>query len=133
MVTQETNEGGSNMNNNNGTRNSYTRSFRNENKREKGEVRRFDKGERPNKSDRGDRPERADRPQRGERPDRGGYQRTDSSQGGKPRYNRNEAGRPNKPDHYDKNKAYSQPRFPNKDEDDEDNSRRSKPSRPGCV
>ncbi len=130
MVTQETNEGGSKMNKNNGQRNSYTRSFRNENKREKGDGRRFEKGDRPERSEKGERPDRGDRPPRADRPDRGSYQRQDNAQGGKPRYNKNEGGRTAKPDHYDKNKGYSQPRFSGKDEDDEDNSRRSKPSRP---
>jgi len=124
VATQETNEGGSNMNKDKVQKNSYTRTFRNDTKRDKGDGKRFD---------RTDRPERSERPERGERPsrpDRGTYQRTEMAQGQKPRYNKNEGGRPSKPDHYDKNKGYSQPRFPSKDEDDEDNSRRSKPSRP---
>jgi len=127
VATQETNEGGSGMNKNNGQRSSYTRSFRNENKREKVDGRRFDKGDKSERADRGERTERTDRPPR---TDRGSYQRQDGSQGGKPRYNKNEGGRATRPDHYDKNKGYSQPRFPNKDEDDEDNSRRSKSSKP---
>ena len=57
VATQETNEGGSNMNKGSGQKSSYTRTFRNENKREKGEGRRFDRGDRPDRSERGDRPD----------------------------------------------------------------------------
>ena len=129
MATQETNEGGSGMNKTGGQKTTYTRTFRNESKREKGDGRKFEKGDRPVRNDRGERPERGDRPPRTDRT--GGYQKQDNGQGGKPRYNKTEGGRPPKSDHYDKNRGYnSQPRFPNKDEDDEDNSRRSKPSRP---
>ena len=134
MATQETKEGGSGMNKDGSQKTSYTRTFRNETRREKGDGRKFDKGDRFDRADRTDKRERTERFDKSEHFDKGDrqgqtqrtdrqgrYQRTEGSQDGKPRYNRNEGGRVNKPDHYDKNKGYnSQPRFPNKDEDDED-------------
>lgn len=84
-------------------------------------------GDRP----RGPRPD-GDRP-RGPRPD-GDRPRGPRPDGDRPRGPRPDGGRPDggyakKP--YDKNRTYnSAPKFPNKDEDEEDNSRRSKSFRP---
>ena len=79
-------------------------------------------------------------------PKQGEYQGRKNSFGDKPSYSKtakngnsqSRYGKPdgtsnnfNKSDRFDKPKNYnSTPRFPNKDDDEEDNSRRSKPSRP---
>lgn len=118
MVTQGTNEGGSNMNRNrsgNGQRGNYAgRPVRN--------------GERDSRKDNEGRYENRGGDRRNDRAPR--YSRPENSgNNGQNRYGKGEGTRPNKP--YDRNHGYiSSPRFAGKDDDEEDNSRRSRPSRP---
>lgn len=119
MVTQGTNDSGSNMNrgrngNGNGPRNNNgygARNPRTENKGPRSEFRNDRQGE-----------------GRGEKPR---FQKTSDGGNFQKKFDRNEGNGYNKSERYDRNKNYnSVPRFPNKDEDEEDNGRRSKPSRP---
>lgn len=116
MFTQGTNERGSNTNKSRnvrtqkdgytGRRNEY--GHRTEGTRGEGQEERFNRGDRPNNGNR--------------------YSKSGQSNGSA-RYGKNDNNRYGKSDYSDKNKGYN-PRFAGKDEDEEDNSRRSKPSRP---
>lgn len=111
MVTQGTNEGGSNMNRSRGANGSRNNSYGRPVKSGRAEGGYENRG--------------ADRCS----PQSSRYAKSENAGNGQPRYGRGDNNRTNKS--YDKNRGYnSSPKFAGKDDDDEDNSRRSKPSRP---
>lgn len=111
MVTQGTNEGGSNTNRNRGANGPASSNYGRTAKSGRPEGGYENRG--------------ADR----RSPQGARYGKPGSAGNGQPRYGRDENNRTNKP--YDKSRGYNgSPKFAGKDDDDEDSSRRSKPSRP---
>lgn len=129
MAAQGTNEGGSNMNrgrNTNGSKGGYYgRRQNNADRPDSARGTRYDHRSENRSDNRNDNP-RGDRVNRYSKPG----QTSGSGFGGSGRYGKSDEGRTAKPERYDRNRAYNPVKFAGKDDDEDDNSRRSKPSRP---